>query len=385
MLKDAKAHRFDVVVLHDLSRLSRDTIETAQACRRFVFWKIRLVTTDGIDTAQEGWEELAGIRSVINHQYNKSLAKNIKRGMVGQAHKAYWNGGRVYGYRLTEEFHPTHLNKYDKPLRLGTKLVIDEAEAEVIRWIFREYANGVSPLKIVTQLNEQGIRPPGAVYQRRRSPHTPTWSFVSLHGDLSRGTGLLNNTLYRGVYIWNRSWKEKDPDTDVKVNRWRDRSEWIEKPVPELRIVSEDLWEQVHARRVAVSQSVEALRASKQCRLTSTGRRPKYLLSGVLRCAECQSPMVMHGATQYACSVRRTRGATSNTCTNSVTVDRKLAEAIILDQVKQRLFTEEGFAIFQNKFEAAAAVYRQRQKPDREQAKARLVEIKQEIARLVQV
>lgn len=80
------------------------------------------------------------------------------------------------------------------------------------------------------------------------------------------------------------------------MTRRRDKSEWIEKPMPHLRIVSDALWEQAHARRVAVSKSVGELRLSARCRPRSTGRRPKYLISGLLTCGTCGKPFTVCGA-----------------------------------------------------------------------------------------
>ena len=38
LLKDAKAKHFDVVLVDDFSRLSRDSVESEQARRRFMHW-----------------------------------------------------------------------------------------------------------------------------------------------------------------------------------------------------------------------------------------------------------------------------------------------------------------------------------------------------------
>ena len=64
----------------------------------------------------------------------------------------------------------------------------------------------------------------------------------------------------------------------------RDKSEWIETPMPHLRIIEEELWERVKTRRLGVSQGVAALRASLHCHARSTGPNPKYLFSGLLVC-----------------------------------------------------------------------------------------------------
>jgi hypothetical protein len=157
----------------------------------------------------------------------------------------------------------------------------------------------------VTELNAREVPPPGAAYKRQyRRP--PTWSAAALHGELQRGTGLLNNQLYRGLYRWNRSYRVTDPDDETQTNRWRDQREWIIKEMPELRIISDELWERAHKKRVAVSQSAQALNAAKGCRGVGTGRRPKHLLSSLLVCGQCGSNMVIHGATGYACSLWRT-------------------------------------------------------------------------------
>jgi hypothetical protein len=54
----------------------------------------------------------------------------------------------------------------------------------------------------------------------------------------SRGTGLLNNTVYAGILSWNHCSYVKNP-----------RSEREEVPAPELRIIDDDLWQLTTARR----------------------------------------------------------------------------------------------------------------------------------------
>jgi hypothetical protein len=203
--------------------------------------------------------------------------------MQGQALKGFHCGGRIYGYNLVQELHPTKTDPYRQPDHIDTKLAINPEQAQWVQWIFERYAEGQSPLKIVSELNRQQIPAPGAAY-RRHYLRTPTWSAAALHGDLSRGTGLLNNPLCVGRYVWNRSRREKDPDTNRRSHIVLDQSEWIETPAPQLRIIDEDLWERVKTRRAEVSQGVAALRASLHCRARSTGAGPKYLFSGLLVC-----------------------------------------------------------------------------------------------------
>ncbi len=88
MLKDAQAHLFDVLLIDDFSRLSRDQVETEQARRRMVHWKVRLIgVSDGIDTAAKGHKLLSGFKGIMNEVFLDDLKDKVSRGMVGQALK----------------------------------------------------------------------------------------------------------------------------------------------------------------------------------------------------------------------------------------------------------------------------------------------------------
>jgi hypothetical protein len=76
----------------------------------------------------------------------------------------------------------------------------DPEQAHWVRWIFEEYAQGQSTMKIVEELNRRGVPSPGAAYKRRYQK-PPCWSIAALCGDPRRGTGLLNNPLYVGRYV----------------------------------------------------------------------------------------------------------------------------------------------------------------------------------------
>ena len=101
MLKDAEAKRFDVLLIDDFSRLSRDQVETEQVRRRLVHWGVRLIgVSDGIDTSTKGHKLLTGFKGIMNDVFLDDLREKTSRGMVGQALKGYHVGGRTYGYRL---------------------------------------------------------------------------------------------------------------------------------------------------------------------------------------------------------------------------------------------------------------------------------------------
>ena len=381
MLAEAKAKQFDILLVDDFSRLSRDSMEAEQTRRRFVHWRVRLIgISDGIDTADKGHKMLSGFKSMMNEQFITDMKDKIARGMQGQALKGFHCGGRIYGYNLVPELHPTKTDPYGQPDRIGTKLAINPEQAKWVQWIFERYAEGMSPIKIVTELNRLKVPAPGAAYKRQYT-RTPTWSAAALHGDLSRGTGLLNNPLYAGRYVWNRSRREKDPDTGHRAHIVKDKSEWIETPALHLRIIDADLWERVHGRRAAVSQGVAALRASLHCRARSTGAGPKYLFSGLLVCGQCGGKFVICESTKYACSTWRTRGEA--VCSNSLKVSRKLVESVLLAAIQKDLFTDEGLAVFKQEMARLLADQRRTRRPDVAKATARLQAVEREIEHIM--
>src|SRR5262245_33743994 len=332
MLKDAKAKQFHILLVDDLSRLSRDSIETEQTRRRLVHWGVRLIgVSDGIDTDTKGHKLLSSFKGMMNEVFIDDLKAKITRGMVGQALQGRHCGGRTYGYKLEPILDPTRRDPDGNPERIGTKLVIHPEQAKWVKWIFEQYADGLSPLKIVNELNRQGVPPPSLSY-RRKSAGTPMWSVPSLQGNLSHGSGLLNNPLYIGKSIWNRRRRGKDPDTGIGSYTIRDRTEWIEKKLDHLRIIDEALWERVHAARAAVSRGVYA-RRTIHGRARSTGARPKYLFSGLLVCGHCGGNFVVCSHTTYCCGTWRTRG--TSVCTNALKAPRKLVESVLLAAIQR--------------------------------------------------
>jgi site-specific DNA recombinase len=381
MLTDLKAKAFDVLLGDDFSRLSRDSEECEKTRKRVLFHGARLIAvSDGIDTDQTAHKLQVRAKGMTNEVFLDQLKAQIKRGMVDQAKQCFWNGGRVYGYKLVEQRDPTKSDCYDQPKRIGTQLQVDEEQAQWVRWIFERYAEGWSALTIVTELNRLNVPPPGAAYKKRRAQ--ANWNFIALHGELERGTGILNRHLYRGVYLWNCSYKVTDPDKGTTTKRWQEKSEWIERAMPELRIVSDDLWNKVHARRVAVSQSVKALRAAQHCRARSTGRRPKYLLSGLLICGVCQKPFIICHGTGYACSTATTQG--QSRCTNTLRVERTLAEAVLLAPIQTDLFTDEGYELFRHTFLKSVAALQREKVSDQGRTQKRLAEVEQEITHIME-
>ena len=335
MMSDAKSGKFSALLIDDLSRLGRDTVEREGSIRRLEFWDIRLITYDGYDSTAPAASRriIRSGRNITDEMYLVDLAAKTHRGLYGQAAKGNNAGGRTYGYRHVPEYHPSKTDHLDRPLVTAVRREVDPDQAEVVRTIYRHYATGRSPLWIARELNSQGIP----------SPRGKLWSRTSLYPDKRSGIGILNNPLYAGQYTWNRSRWEKNPDNhNRRTRRERPRSEWITTYLPELRVIEEDLWQSVQ-RRIKASRN-ESIARAKAGKGTG-GRRPKYLFSGLLKCGACGGNMTMVNAKKYGCTTHKEKGATA--CTNGILVSREIVESHLLATIKHGLLSEEAAKYFE--------------------------------------
>jgi site-specific DNA recombinase len=135
---------------------------------------------------------------------------------------------------------------------------------------------------------------------------------------------------------------------------------------PALRIVSQALWLKVQERRKAAANGPH-----------HQARNPKYLLSGLLKCAECESNFVMQSYCQYGCAGHKDRGA--SVCGNSLKVSRNLAEQKLLAGIQRDLFTSEGLALFVKETTRLLTERSRQRQPERDQAQHRLIEVEDEL------
>ncbi len=354
MMRAARSGEFDVLILDDLSRLGRDQDERGLVIRRLEFSGVRIISADGYDSELPQQQRVItrSARGMIDSMYSIDLAEKTHRGLTGQALKGNNAGGRSYGYRHVAIEHPTRKDPHGRPEIESVRREVDEVEAEVIRWIFAAYASGRSSKAIAADLNRRRVP----------APRGGTWSFSAIYGHNKKGTGILNNPLYVGLYIWNRSRWVKNPDTGRRHRVERPRSEWVETELPELRIVPQDLWDAVKERQAARAQTGK-----------SPGRGPRYLFSGLLTCAECGSRFIMVNRYKYGCSGHRNRGAAF--CSNSAMVSRKVAEDRLLEVIRDDLLHPDAIEAFRQEFARVMAG----PKEDKTALRRELRQVEQEI------
>ncbi|HEX7111403.1 MAG TPA: recombinase family protein [Mizugakiibacter sp.] len=327
---------FDVLLVDDISRLSRDSVECAKAVKRLTFAGVRLVgVSDGVDTARKSHKADVGLRGLMSELYLDDLAEKTHRGLTGRVLAGASAGGLPYGYRV---------------VGVGQR-AIDAAQAAVVRRIFADYVAGASPRTIADALNRERVPP----------PRGNRWAMTAIYGDVKRGLGILVNPIYIGRQVWNRSHWVKHPETGRRVRQERPESEWLIHEAPELAIVDLDTWNATQRRIRRFRAPVTPMRAG-----AGPGRPPRHLLSGILRCGHCGGPMVVVDRYRYGCAAHKDAGPT--VCPSRVRVPRVAAESALLAGIQRDLLSEAAF----RRFQRAVAAELKRAAPDADGVRRRL-------------
>lgn len=280
----------DVLVVTDLSRLSRSQ-DLAPLITRLRHRGVRVIgVQDGYDSESRTARMQAGLSGIMSEEFRAMVADRTRSALELRARTGQSTGGKAY----------------ENP--------------EIVREVFKRFADGDTLKGIVSDLNRRGIPSPGAGWKQRASPRGK-WLVSALHS-------LLQNERYIGRLIWNRSQWVKDPDTGKRLRHERPESEWIVQTCEPM--VDRTTWDRVQAKF--------------RSRPGKGGVR-RFLLSGLLECATCGSKMVVMGGAQhrYICGAYHAGG--EHACTNTSTFPRALAEEAILSHVIDDMLSPEAVNI----------------------------------------
>lgn len=283
MMRDAEKGKFQAVVAWKSNRIGRNMLQAMvneaklEDCGVKVFY-----AEEDFDDTAAGRFALRNMMNV-NQFYSENMAEDITRGLYDNASKCMANGRQPLGYKRGED----------------GRVVLDEANAAVVREIFTRVAAGDLFVDIARDLNAQGIK----------TSKGANWNKGSFQS-------ICQNERYRGIYIYG----------DVRVADG----------IP--RIVSDDLWYRVQ----------EAMRMKKN----PVGTRHRvgaedYLLTGKLRCGHCGSYMTGVSGTSrngelhyyYTCQKRRTEHA----C-DKKNIRRDVIEPAVAQAIKMYCLTDDVIA-----------------------------------------
>ncbi|HLV96632.1 MAG TPA: recombinase family protein [Candidatus Acidoferrales bacterium] len=330
LLAAAQTKAFDVVLIDDTSRLSRQLADAINLSDRLAFAGVRVVfVSQGIDSQSEQAEVLLATHGIVDSLYIRELAKKTFRGVEGRVLERLHSGGRIFGYRSVPIEDPKRRDAYGRAVISGVRLRVDEAQARIVRKIFSLYASGLSIKAVAKRMNGERAESP-----RPRKGREQSWARSSIRV-------ILRNERYRGSIVWARTKKIRNPQTGRRVQRLRPETEWVRVEVPDQRIVSEKLWLAVRDRLAFVNGKYGA--QGRKGGLMNRSASSPYIFSGLLKCGVCGANYIIvsgagknHASVDYGCSAHASRG----TCKNARRISRDSLEAELLAKLQQDILCD---------------------------------------------
>jgi site-specific DNA recombinase len=308
MVEEARHRRFDILLAEDIDRLARNQADGARLFERLAFLGIPVWTVADGETNEMHW----GLKGTMSALFLKTHALKVRRGQAGRVRAGKVPGGLCYGY------HVVRTTDAEGDLVRGEREVV-EAEAEVVRRIFRDTIAGSTAREIAAALNREGVP----------APKGGCWNASTINGSKKRGNGILRQHLYAGRLVWNRQRFVKNPDTGKRITRVNASDELHFADVPHLRIIEDADW-----------QRVQEIMANKSGGYAApTTRKSPHLFAGLMKCGSCGRSYVSAGGSKwprFLCAGRRETGI----CDNRRTVSARIVEQCTLGAIEHDLLDE---------------------------------------------
>jgi len=288
MMLDAKAKKFDKVVVKDVSRFARNTVDLLQSVRELKSYNVQVDFLNNGEVMEGGSEFILTILGAMAQQESANMSKRVKFGKDITAQK-----GRV----------PNIVFGYDKMPNERYILKVNDEEAKLVKEIFESYVyKGWGTTKIAWDLNDRGIRT-----KRDKAK----W----VQNGIVR---MLKNPIYTGR-VTNKKSEVTDFITGTRKNIPED--EWIVVERPEMRIISDELFNK--------AQEILAQR-SNEFKLNNKREKTEYVFSTLIYCKHCgysfRRMRRKYSETgkeyvRWVCSGRNSMGV--NHCPNTTVIDEE--------------------------------------------------------------
>ncbi|MDE5907690.1 MAG: recombinase family protein [Lachnospiraceae bacterium] len=290
MMSDAEHGLFDMVVVKDISRFARNTVDLLQNIRKLKALGIETQFLTANMTSMGNSEFVLTIFGALAQEESANTSKRVKFGKKMNAEK-----GRV----------PNIVYGYDKTIGDFFNLEINKQEAEIIRKIYEWYLQGgYGAAKIANMLNERGLK----------TKRNCNWSQNAV-------CRILTNELYTGKII---NGKQEVEDFLTGKRKDKDETEWMVVERPDLKIIEPIDFEKtqkiLHGRHASFNMNRER-------------QSNKHLFSTLIRCKECGWSFRRTVRTykntyvRWVCSGHNGKGA--DNCPNAVTVDEDELIAVL--------------------------------------------------------
>ena len=281
MMSDAEHGFFNLVVVKDISRFARNTVDLLQNIRKLKALGIETQFLTANMTSMGNSEFVLTIFGALAQEESANTSKRVKFGKKINAEK-----GKV----------PNFVFGYDKTNGELFNLTINEREADAVRSIFRMYREeGYGAAKIANKLNERGIK----------TKRNCAWSANAV-------VRILTNELYTGKII---NGKQEVADFLTGQRKQKDSSEWLITERLDLKIIEPEEYAEV--QRILQSRG-------QTFKLDKERHSNKFLFSTLIKCKECGwsfrriERKYKNTYVTWVCSGRNGKGADS--CENKTSI-----------------------------------------------------------------
>lgn len=263
--------KIDCIIVKDLSRFGRNSIETGYFIERvFPLYHTRFISvSDDFDTADfkgdTGGIDVA-FKYLISECYSRDMSMKTKSAKYAKMRRGeYQSVICPYGYKKAQ----------------NGRMEPDEETAAVVQKLFLWASEGTTAADITRKLYALNIPTPG---EYRASKGKPIHDTSRAHGVWSSSTviRILADERYIGTYVIG---KRTVKEIGGSCSRLKDESEWIRIPDHHPAIVSKELFDKVNA----------AMRRFPQ----PNKKRHDYLLRGKVFCGCCDHAMSRSGKKAY--------------------------------------------------------------------------------------
>ncbi|MCB0369624.1 MAG: recombinase family protein, partial [Bdellovibrionales bacterium] len=293
MMLDLKNKKIDLILVPDLSRLSRNLLDFCNLLDLLETY------TAGFLSIKEQFDTSTSIGRMMIYQIinlaqfeREQTSERVALGVYARAMRGLLNGGRpILGY--------------DKHSSKPGTYIINEDEAIKVRKIFETYIQEGSRAKTIKKITELGILPKINKHFKKQKQN-PHWTVESLGY-------LLSNAVYIGYHEVNKKKKHLDQDK-LKANQKYQLVKASWKP-----IVDENLFYKVQDQ-LDISKTIE------RTRLEEADSRV-YLLTGIFKCSECGESLVGQSYHGYS-SVYKYYGHTTRGSKHGCNIQRVNAEEV---------------------------------------------------------
>ena len=284
LLADAGKDLFEIVLIKDVSRLARNTLDFLTSIRSLKSLGIKVVFVNYDQTSSDSSEFMLTMLSAIAQEESANTSKRVKFGKKQNAEK-----GKV----------PNLIFGYDKIPGDYFHLDINQKEAETVRRIYHLYTKDhIGANRIAHILNQEGIK----------TKRNCKWTQTAV-------TRILNNPIYIGRIV---NGKQEVEDFLTGKRRTLEKKHWMLAQNPQLKIIEEDVY--FKAQKILQGRH----NAFKQTRKKTS---EKHVLSQLITCKACGSSfrrLVRQYKSTYitwVCNGRNSNGV--DFCNNKTIIDEE--------------------------------------------------------------